>query len=584
MSPGVKKIALVGQPNVGKSVIFGSLTGRYANVSNFPGTTVEVSRGNFKIGNDIFEVIDTPGLYSVYAVTEEEKVTLRILKDEDISLIVCVLDAKNVERMLPLAFQLRKSGMPILIVLNMFDEAVTLGQNIDTFCLSEKTQMPMVATVAITNQGMNQLRAKIAELTSSAVPANPPWDIPKFSEAAMKQWFDRSRLVCSQAVGRTEPAKKPSRLDVLLIHPVGGTLVMAAVLYFGLYGIVGRFGAGTVVDLFNELFDQKINPFLSKLTTDAIPWSSVQDLIIGEYGLATLGIKYSFGIILPIVAVFFLVFAVIEDSGYLPRMSFLLDRSFKKIGLSGKAVIPMILGLGCDTMAVMVTRTLPTRRERFIAVLLLSLCIPCSAQLGVILGLLGGSPVLLTAWLAIILLIFGVVGAAASRLLPGTRPSFAIEIPPMRVPRVKNVLLKTYSRMKWYFLEIVPLFLAASVIIWLFDLVGLFERLLAGMALPLKWMGLPSEASAAFVFGFFRRDYGAAGLYDINQRGLLTGKQLLVAVVVLTLFLPCITQFLIMIKEKGLKTAVLISVFVLSFAAMTGVALNWILTQAGLLF
>lgn len=578
-----KKVALVGQPNVGKSVVFGCLTGRYATVSNYPGTTVEVSRGNARTGGHTCEMIDTPGLYSIFPITEEERVSLKVIENEYPDLIVHVIDAKNLERMLPLTFQLKLTGVPVVVVINMFDEALAMGMTIDTFLLSERLECPVIATVAITNQGINQLVHTISEYTKHKVStAKPKW--PPFSEHLMKEWYKRSAGVCDIVIKKREKPRGLSRIDKIIISPLTGSAILAVILYLGLYKFVGVFGAGVVVNFLEGIFLDHINPWLSNLAQSYIPWPAVQQLFVGEYGILTLGIRYATAIILPIVGLFFFVFAIIEDSGYLPRLSFLLDRVFKKMGLSGKAVIPMVLGLGCDTMATMVTRTLPTKRERLIATLLLSLCIPCSAQIGVILGLLGGTPYVLITWLAIIAFIFGFVGALFSWLVPGSKPSFIVEIPPMRMPQLANVLIKTFARMKWYFKEIVPLFIFASFLIWLCQLTGIFDKLVKTIAYPLSMMGLPASVSPAFIFGFFRRDYGAAGLYDLYKQGTFTNNQLLIAVVVLTLFLPCITQFLITIKERGWKTGFGISLFVLFFAFMTGVLLNFVLITTGINF
>ncbi|MBI2341519.1 MAG: ferrous iron transporter B [Deltaproteobacteria bacterium] len=577
-----KKILLVGQPNVGKSVIFGCLTGRYVTVSNYPGTTVEVSRGRAKIGQNNCEIIDTPGLYSIFPITEEENVTLRLIENESPDVIVQVIDAKNLERMLPLTFQLMLSNLPLVLVLNMFDETLASGMTIDTALLSEILQIPVIATVAITAQGIGQLNKIIEEKLKSRLKPVPA-SFPKFSYDAMKNWYDKARGITDRAVKKRDSGRKLTRLDQMLISPLFGFPILALVLYFGLYQFVGVFGAGTVVDFLEGGFEKYINPALANLANSYIPWPVFNSLFVGEYGIFTLGIRYAVAIILPIVSLFFLVFAIIEDSGYLPRLSFLLDRSFKKIGLSGRAVIPMILGLGCDTMATMVTRTLPTSRERIIATLLLSLCIPCSAQIGVILGLLSATPIVLLAWLAIIILIFVVIGAILAKVMPGDKPTFIIEIPPLRFPQLSNILKKTFARMKWYFGEIVPLFVAASILIWLCQLTGFFNLMTGALSYPLYLMGLPAKAAPVFIFGFFRRDYGAAGLYDMHKEHLFTNNQLLIAVVVLTLFLPCITQFLITIKERGIKQGIGISAFVLAVAFGVGMLLNFIFNYSGII-
>jgi len=349
-----------------------------------------------------------------------------------------------------------------------------------------------------------------------------------------------------------------------------------------LYKFVGEFGAGTVVDfLEGTVFEGYINPFLTGICNRIVPWAPLRDLFVGEYGMLTLGLRYAFALILPLVTFFFLVFAVIEDTGYLPRLAMLIDRTFKKIGLSGRAVIPMVLGLGCATMATMVTRTLPTKRERVIATLLLALAVPCSAQLGVILALLALRPGAMLIWAGMVGMVFLLVGYLAARVLPGRKASFYIEVPPLRLPKLSNVLIKTYTRVAWYFREVLPLFLLASVLIWLGQLTKLLDLLVALLHKPVELIGLPQEAAGIFIFGFFRRDYGAAGLYDLSKHGALNGVQLVVACSALTLFLPCIAQFLMNVKERGWKTGAAISVFILFFSFLVAYALNLVLTGLG---
>lgn len=394
----------------------------------------------------------------------------------------------------------------------------------------------------------------------------------------MRAWYARAREICRDLVFKAEEEKRGlTRIDKILVSPLTGFPILAAVIYLGLYKFVGVLGAGTVVGYLEGGFEKYMNPWLAKLAAVYIPWEVLRALFVGEYGILTLGLRYAVAIILPIVAFFFFVFAIIEDSGYLPRIAFLLDRAFKKIGLSGRAIIPMVLGLGCVTMATMATRTLPTRRERFIATLLLTLCIPCSAQMGVIMGLLSARPAILFAWAATLVAIFAIVGALSARLVPGAKPFFVIEVPPMRMPQARNVLVKTCMRMAWYFKEVVPLFALVSALIWLCQITGAFDAVVKAMSAPLAAMGLPAESARAFIFGFFRRDYGAAGLYDLNKAGVFTANQLYISVVVLTLFLPCVTQFLITIKERGWRIGAAISVFVLFFAFAIGVVLNGML-------
>lgn len=367
------------------------------------------------------------------------------------------------------------------------------------------------------------------------------------------------------------------RLHSLTVNPITGFPILVVILYFGVYKFVGEFGAGTLVDTIETFFESNINPFVNSAVAQILPWQALQDLLGNEYGIITLGIRYAVAIVLPVVATYFLMFSLLEDSGYLPRLSLMLDRLFKSIGLSGRAVIPMVLGLGCDTMATMVTRTLETKRERLIATFLLSLAIPCAAQWGVIVGLLAQKPGALLIWGGFITGIFLVVGYLTAKLLPGTKASFYMEIPPLRLPKIRNILIKTWVRMKWYFIEIIPLFVWASVIIWIGRLTGLFDAIIKAIEPLAIALGLPKEAAPIFLYGFFRRDYGAAGLFDMQQENIFNGNQLLIASVVLTLFLPCIAQFQIMLKERGAKTTFAMTAFILPFAFLMGYLMNLVL-------
>jgi len=392
------------------------------------------------------------------------------------------------------------------------------------------------------------------------------------------------RRILSAAIASSERVSRGfvERLSRAMMNPISGSLILLAVLYIGLYQFVGVFGAGIMVDFIEgTVFGEWINPWVTSLVTGIVPFRVVQELFVGEYGIVTLGITYAFAIILPVVSTFFIVFSIIEDSGYLPRLAMLIDRIFKGIGLNGRAVIPMVLGFGCDTMATIVTRTQETKRERVITTFLLALAIPCSAQLGVIFGLLSGNAVALAIWGGAVALVFLLVGYLTSKVIPGERASFYMEVPPLRLPKLSNVLVKTYTRLQWYLTEVLPIFILASVLIWLGQLTGLFGLLIRALDPLVEFIGLPAETSVAFLYGFFRRDFGAAGLYDLHSSGVLSGVPLVVAAVTLTLFVPCIAQFAVMMKERGVKIALAIALFIFPFAFFVGFILNLALTALG---
>jgi ferrous iron transport protein B len=642
-----KKIILVGNPNVGKSVVFNTMTGSYTTVSNYPGTSVEVSRGHCQIGTEKFLVLDTPGMYSVQPITEEESVARRILLEESPHVVLHVVDARNLERMLPMTLQLIEAGLPVMLLVNIMDEAERVGMEIDIALLQEKLQIPVIGgAIGRAKRGLLELRDAIRDYVPKQATftyaTDLEKDIHKISEQMQGEYILSKRSLTllllqrddeiAQRVKDREAEQYPyvenavnetiftrrvdlhlrislerkrickglldgvvtqkadqrpafaDRLSDWTMNPWTGIPLLLLVLYFGLYQFVGGFGAGTIVDfLEGTVFEEYLNPWVIDLSGQYIPWYWLNELLVGEYGLFTLGVRYAVAIILPIVGTFFIAFAMIEDSGYFPRLAMLVDRVFKKIGLNGRAVIPMVLGFGCDTMATVVTRTLESTRERIIATLLLALAIPCSAQMGVILGLLAGVPGALLTWMVCMVLVFLLVGLLAAQVVPGEKPMFYMEIPPMRLPQFQNVMVKTLSRMQWYFMEIFPLFMIASVLLWAGKLSGALQWLVGMFNPVMRLLGLPQEASTAFIFGFFRRDFGAAGLYDLQTEGLLDPVQLTVAAVTLTLFVPCVAQFLVMQKERGWRTSMTIFFLVTGLAFGVGWSLNRFLLMTGIL-
>jgi ferrous iron transport protein B len=637
-------VLLVGNPNVGKSALFNKLTGQYVTVSNYPGTTVEVSHGHCKELGLESEIVDTPGMYSLLPITDEERVASDILFSPRVSVVAHVVDAKNLDRMLGLTLQLIETGRPVVLVLNMMDEARTLGITIDHAKLAERLGIPIIPTVSLTGEGISKLIAQlktppplsmirtecgtiieqaiisISKLVSPDSAISPRTRATlllqsdlREQERLVKEVGEKTASTILEIVASTKaklnhsphyyvtlslrthtgqilegcvvmpnlaPTHMRNFLNLLCTQPLTGYPLVFIVLYFGLYQFVGQFGAGTCVNfLENSVFRSHLIPWVIRIVDATHPWAPVRDLLVGEYGILTLGFRYAIAIIFPIVGSFFLFFATLEDSGYLPRLALLVDRGFKRIGLNGRAVIPMVLGFGCDTMATLVTRTLESTRERLICTILLALAIPCSAQLGVIIGLLSGQGAALAIWAFVVTVVMLLTGWLAAKLLPGDQPMFYMELPPLRLPTIGNVLIKTYSRMVWYFREILPMFITASVLIWIGQITGLFQLLIKNITPLIRALGLPDESAVAFLFGFFRRDYGAAGLYDLQKTGVMTAHQLTVAAITLTLFLPCIAQFLVMQKERGTKVTLWISFGVLitafSVGYLTHIVLTW---------
>lgn len=639
-------VALVGNPNVGKSVIFHSLTGRYATVSNYPGTTVDITTGTMKVGeHHNITVIDTPGFYNLTTITEEERVTKKILLERKPDAVLHVIDAKNIERMLPLTLQLREAGFPVILVLNMFDELLHRGLNIQISHLEHDLGIPVVRTIATKGDGIDNLKSRIVSVVEDrysfntseiSYPAAIETRIAQITSLLNQEYpvshralsllllqgdEDAQEIIKDEmaaesvlliaggidaaetrlAIAHTrhkagedytsehfkrETAAKGETMkkfvDAVTMHPIAGLVVVGLILYYGFFKFVGEFGAGTLVDFIEaDIFEAHINPYVNIFFEKLVGGTIFFDLFAGEYGIITLGVRYAVAIVLPVVFSFFLLFSLLEDSGYLTRLSMTLNNMFRKFGLSGRSVIPMVLGLGCGTMATVVTRTLETKRERYIVAFLLAIAVPCGAQMGVILGILGesGDPTGLWIWFFTILTVFILAGLVLRRFTKGEDATFFMELPPIRWPKPVNVVQKTYNRMKWYAIEVIPLFIYASIAIWVGRLTHLFDLLTGILKYPARWAGLPDSMGEIFLYGFFRRDFGAAGLLDMANA--LSMKQLVVSSVVLTLFIPCVAQFSVLMKEQSVKTALMMFAFIVPFAFATGVVLNMILTAFG---
>jgi len=573
---GVEQVVLAGNPNVGKSVVFSALTGVYVDVSNYPGTTVELTRGILQ-GRDL---IDTPGVYGVSSFNDEERVARDVILDADI--VVNVVDAVHIERDLFLTLQLVDMGKRMVVALNMADEARARGVVIDRDLLEDLLGVPVIETVAVKGVGISDLASSLErarcghgdidlepDLVEAAalcgtraeallVLEGDPVVAERHGMAhgnACETIYRRRRARVDDIVGHvlsetTQGASFSTHLSQAMMHPATG-LPLLGLLLWAMYVILGQWIAGGVVGLLEETLMQGYwEPFVRGAVGGLFAeGSAVYSVLAGEFGVLTMTPTYLVGVILPLVTGFYLLLAVLEDSGYLPRIAALADRSLNTIGLNGRAIIPIILGLGCVTMGTLTTRILGSRRERVIATALMAIAVPCSAQIAVIAALMAGvGPLYAAAYFAALVAIFAGVGTALNRLTPGQSTDLLIDLPTLRVPRVKNIARKTITKVWNFMREVAVFFAVGALLISLLQVTGVLAWIQSALVpLTVGWLGLPAEAATAFVMGFVRRDFGAAGFFSMQ----LTGAQLLVAMVTITLFVPCIASVMVILKERG---------------------------------
>lgn len=597
-----KKLVLVGNPNVGKSVFFNQLTGLYVDVSNFPGTTVDISTGKYKD----YIVMDTPGVYGVSSFNEEETVARDVILGADV--ILNVVDGVHLDRDLFLTKQLIDMGKPVIVALNMMDELQKNGITVDAKKLEELLGVPVIPTSAAKKVGVEDViksidRARQGNRDKKLVQLIKDAAGNKCSEAEALMILEDDEIIAERHGMKTaglrdeiylerrravedivnkvlketnKGAAFGVRLGRWMLRPVTGIPLLALTLYL-IYRIVGIFVAGTVVGFTEEtIMEGLYKPFILSLLSPVISESSlIGSILIGEYGILTMVPVYIIGLLLPLIIGFYLLMAILEDSGYLPRIAALVDRLLISLGLNGKGIIPLILGFGCVTMATMTTRILGTKREKIIATMLLGLAIPCSAQLGVIMGMISKlDAIYVVIYGVTILAIFVLTGTVLNKVMPGESSQLLIDLPAIRLPILGNVLKKTFQKTLMFLKEAVPLFIYGAILISVLQYTDALSYIQQAMSpITVTLLKLPPETAAAFIMGIIRRDFGAAGLTSIA----MTQQQVLVSLIVMTLFVPCIAAIMVIFKERGTKNAMLIWLGSFAVAFATGGIIAWLI-------
>jgi ferrous iron transport protein B len=609
------KIVIVGNSNVGKSSLFNHLAREYSVVANYPYTTIEIARGTFTAGGKQFELIDTPGIYSLEIQSEDEIVTRDILITERPECIIQCIDAANLKTSLLLTSQLLELATPLIICLNNIDGAGKKGIDIDGAELSRRLGVPVIETVASEGKGLSDLRKAMLdtkppsngfkhkelirghlEKIARCFPAhNPPAPalllLLLLGDASIESWVHKhygaavsrhaaqtargirngittplSRIVFNhrnewadgivRVVSGTTPltaSRFLERFGTLARHPVYGWFILGGIVY-ATYLLVGKLGTIVLVTYINEHLFNPLTSFIGSL----VPFGFWRDFLVGDYGVLTLGFANAVGTVVPILALFYFVLNILEDVGYLPNLCILSNRFFQQVGLSGKSVLPIILGFGCKTAATLTTRILDSRKERLIAIFLIAFAIPCSAQLGINIAVLAFFP------LSAFLFVFGVLalveimaGVILNRIIKEEScTDFILEIPVIRVPSLKNLLMKTYYRLKWFAVETVPLFVLGACVLFVMEKLFILDLVKAFLApVVVSFLGLPIKCVEVFQLCIARREAGAVILLQLLKSGQIDYVQACVGTITISLFMPCFANIMAMIKEIGWKAA-----------------------------
>ena len=538
----------MGNPNVGKSVVFSRLTGAKVIISNYPGTTVDFSRGKMRLEGEVVHIIDAPGVYSLVPSSRAEEVAETIFNQAD--LVINVVDATNLERNLLLALEILETKKPLVLALNMWDEAKHLGININDKALEELLGVPVVPTVALTGEG-------IKELVKTFKEARPSENIKPTSEE--ERWGEIGHIVRKVQTVTHRHHTTWERIGDATVKPTMGIPIAMAIIFvaFWMVRLIGENLIGYALEPLFELYRPIAMALSDRLGSGFLHEVLIGKLLDGDIdfvqslGILTTGIFVPFGMVLPYILAFYFTLAILEDSGYLPRLATLSDNIFHKLGMHGYGVISVFLGLGCNVPGALSTRTLETRKQRFIAATLMAIAVPCMAQIAMIFAILGphgfGYIGLVFGTLSLVYLLGGLL---LNRFVQGECPEIFLEIPPYRKPSLRPICKKTWMRIRWFLAEAIPWLFLGVVLVNLLYAVGFIEWLGHFFA-PLMegWLGLPKETTAVLLIGFLRKDLAVGMLLPLG----MTPMQLVISATILTIYFPCVGTFAVLVKELGIS-------------------------------
>lgn len=568
-----RKVLLMGNPNVGKSVFFSRLTGVHALSSNYPGTTVGFTEGTMMYDNECARLIDVPGAYTLDPTNEAEEIAHRIL-NEGADRVILVIDATALERNLVMAMQVLEHRLPTVIALNMVDEARHRGIIIDIKALERELGVPIVPTVAVTGQGISDL---IAKMHDASVSRFSPMD-------KETRWRIIGQIISKVQTVTHRHHTFMDRIEDISARPAAGGLLGLLILAAS-FTAIRYVGEGIITYITDPIFEKFWMPVLEKLNA-SFGGTYIGDILVGKLingaidleqslGVLSTGFYVEFGMVLPYIIAFYAVLSFLEDFGYLPRLAVIFDALLHRFGIHGYAIIPTLLGLGCNVPGILATRVLESERERFIAATLISVGIPCvsiQAMLSATLGEFGLRYV--AAVYLILFFVWLVLGRLMHLTLKGFSPELIVEIPPYRLPSLKAWRNKLWFRIKDFLLEATPLVLGGILLVNLLEALGILSGA-ANLLSPIfeGILGLPAAAAVPVVMGIFRKDIAMGLLIPLH----LTAVQTLTAVVVLAMTFPCIATFVVLWKELGAKRMLQSSLLMLISALATGSAINFIM-------
>ena len=569
------KILLMGNPNVGKSAVFNRLTGANVIVSNYAGTTVDFTKGGMRIAGQHVELIDVPGTYTLEPTSKADEIAVEMLderKDEDV--IINVVESTNLERSLNLTLQLLKRKVPIVVALNFWDETKHKGVSIDYKKLEEILGVPCVPICAVTGEGIKHLVEKTKEARLS-----------EYEYDEEERWHEIGNIVDKVQTITHRHHTLLERLGDASVRPVTG-LPIAALVLFLTFKMIRFIGEGLIGYVGEPVFENLWAPLMLRLSGLLGSGGFLHNLIIGQlidgeidfgqsFGMLTTGLFIPLAAVLPYVFAFYLVLSFLEDFGYIPRLAVMVDTLMHRLGLHGFAIVPMMLGLGCNVPGALATRVLETRRERFIAATIMAIAVPCAALQAMIVGLVGKEGL---AGLGIVygtlFAVWVLLGALFNCVLKGESPEIFLEIPPYRIPYLRSLSKKIWIRTKWFIKEAIPFVLLGVLLVNILYTLGVIPfvgRITAPVVT--RVLGLPQEAVGALIIGFLRKDVAIGMLVPLG----LTAKQLIIASVVLAMYFPCVATFTTLIRELGFVDMLKSAGIMIVSSLLVGGLLNLIL-------